>query len=116
MYTCTVQWYNSYNNNNISNIVPPPPPGARKNLSDVLGSLNGNTPVKPAPSKGFKVLARADNGQQQTQLRSLYPDAFRTSYNGRSLWQIGVFSTQENANQVLESLSNAGLSANVIPF
>jgi len=97
-------------------IVPPPPPGARKNLSDVLGSLNGNTPVKPAPSKGFKVLARADNGQQQTQLRSLYPDAFRTSYNGRSLWQIGVFSTQENANQVLESLSNAGLSANVIPF
>ena len=97
-------------------IVPPPPPGARKNLSDVLGSLNGNTPAKPVPSKGFKVLARADNGQQQTQLRSLYPDAFRTSYNGRSLWQIGVFSTQENANQVLESLSNAGLSANVIPF
>jgi hypothetical protein len=99
-------------------VVPPPPRGARKNLGDVLGSLNGTNPppANPVPSKGFRVVAQTQNSQQQSQLRSLYPDAFRTSLNGRSVWQVGVFSTEEKANQVLQSLTRAGLSGNVVAF
>jgi hypothetical protein len=99
-------------------VVPPPPPGARKNLGDVLGSLNGTNPppANPAPSKGFRVVAQTQTPQQQSQLRSLYPEAFRTSLNGISVWQVGVFSTAEKANQVLKGLTQAGLSGNVIAF
>jgi hypothetical protein len=119
-----------------SEVVPPPPPNAtananRQGLSDVLSvqprplpgsSSNGSSrpdslavPAAPLPSGGgYRVMVAARDRNQQSQVRSLYPDAFPTNYNGRSLWQVGVFSSRDNADSALQSLETLGLEGLVI--
>lgn len=62
----------------------------------------------------YKVVVPAKYGYQESQIRSLYPDAFRTTYNGQTMLQVGVFSTQDRANQVVQSLHNLGLTPLII--
>ncbi len=106
-------------------IVPPPPPSAvnaqRRSLSEVLGSLNNtqtptNALAQTPQLSNYRVLIEARSKNQQDQMKSLYPDAFPTNYNGRSLWQIGVFSTRTNADTALNSLTSMGLKGMVVPF
>ncbi len=123
-----------------ASLVPPPPVSTssntgRKSLSDVLvvaprsNVPNGerlSVPDAPLPKnndsswnqtayvQGYRVMVTARGSSQQSQVRSLYPDAFPTSYKGRSLWQIGVFSNQDNAQQALQSLENLGLEGVMI--
>jgi hypothetical protein len=61
-------------------------------------------------SRVYKVIVEAKYGYQESKIRSLYPDAFRTTHQGRSMLQVGVFSSQQRAEQVLQSLRNAGLT------
>lgn len=102
----------------------------RRNLADILvvapNALSSNPPAgfnsqnttspnyNPSATNSrsnvYKVIVEAKYGYQESQIRSLYPDAFRTNYNGLSMLQVGVFSTQERANQVLESLRKIGLN------
>ncbi len=104
-------------------VVPPPPPSAegnyRKSLSEAVDSLSGSNAIDtvstPSASRSYRVMVSTKTGSQQTQVRSLYPDAFPTSYNGRSLWQIGRFSSRENAQQAQQSLESRGLSAIIVP-
>ncbi|MGH2415857.1 MAG: SPOR domain-containing protein, partial [Microcystaceae cyanobacterium] len=125
-------------------VPPPPlnstSSSGRKNLSDVLvvapRSLpNGNSPNAPTPDsnwgnllnqvppapmpetaqgKRYRVMVAINNTSQQDRLRSLYPDAFPTVYNGQSLWQVGVFSSQENAQEALQGLNNSGLRGLIV--
>ncbi|WP_013322232.1 DUF3747 domain-containing protein [Gloeothece verrucosa] len=113
----------SQNPNN--QIVPPPSLNSsnsqRQNLSDTLNNLNNNSGRTPssrsiAQAKNYKVLVEAKTGSQQQQLRSLYPESFPTKYNGQSFWQVGVFSTADNAQNVIQNLKNAGLNSRMIPF
>jgi hypothetical protein len=67
-----------------------------------------------SPQESYRVMVLADNRSQQEQLRSLYPDAFPTRYAGQSLWQIGVFSTRDNADTALQSVQSLGLQGKVI--
>ncbi|GFE70620.1 DUF3747 domain-containing protein [Chroococcus sp. FPU101] len=110
-----------------SNSQPPLPPplpsvsanpSSRKTLSDTITDLS-NPPATPrvaqaAPQKRYRVIGAASNSTQQKQLRSLYPDAFPTSYKGRSVWQIGVFSNQDKAQQALQSLMDAQIKGQII--
>jgi hypothetical protein len=66
-------------------------------------------------SDGYRVLVSATNSQQQAQVKGLYPDAFPTTYQGRSLWQIGRFSNRENAETALRGFENRGISGLIIP-
>lgn len=59
-------------------------------------------------------MVQADNRSQQEKLRSLYPDAFPIRHRGQSFWQIGVFSSRENADSALQSLQNFGFAGNVV--
>jgi hypothetical protein len=61
-------------------------------------------------SSVYKVIVEAKYGYQESKIRSLYPDAFRTTHQGRTMLQVGVFSSQQRAEQVLQSLRRAGLS------
>ncbi|GBF79863.1 DUF3747 domain-containing protein [Aphanothece sacrum] len=104
--------------NNNNRIVPPPPLLGRKNVSESLGSLsNRNNPSIPKTytPQGYRVIVAANDRNQQEQLRSLYPDAFPTSYNGRAMWQVGLFSSRENAQKAYQSLENEGLRAIILP-
>jgi hypothetical protein len=110
---------NSQNNNAI---VPPPPPrnlGNPRSLSDVItfnraaaNPSSGN--MSNSSRQGFKVVIEAKTESDRTKVRSLYPDAFPTSYKGRSLWQIGAFSSRDKAENALQSL--APLRGSIVPF
>ncbi|MDB9509245.1 DUF3747 domain-containing protein [Microcystis aeruginosa CS-338/01] len=113
------------NSQNSNAIVPPPPPrnlGNQRSLSDVItfnraapnpsSSNTGNT--GNAGRKGFKVVVEAKTESDRSKVRSLYPDAFPTSYKGRSVWQIGAFSNRDKAENALQSL--APLRGSIVPF
>jgi hypothetical protein len=117
------------------NLLPPPPSpkipravnsgtqssdGFFSGNSGVNSSSNvlspNNSPINGSiPGVSYRVMASVSGQQQQEQVRSLYPDAFATSYRGQRVLQVGVFSTQENATQAYQSLQNAGLRAIMIP-
>ncbi len=117
-------------NDHNSNLLPPPPPPKilrPSNTSNIPNTSNTDNlaPNFPnsyntganysRPNTPFKVMAAVAGEDQQNQVRSLYPDAFATSYKGQRVLQVGVFSTQENAQQAYQSLQNAGLQAIMIP-
>jgi hypothetical protein len=116
------------------NLLPPPPsPKIPRSVNSGIQSSNGlpsvnssvnssdtlflgNSDVNSSASAtSYRVMAAVSGEQQQEQVRSLYPDAFATSYRGQRVLQVGVFSTQENATQAYQSLQNAGLRAIMIP-
>lgn len=110
---------NAQNNNAI---VPPPPPrnlGNQRSLSDVItfnrpaaNPSSGNT--SNSGRKGFKVVIEAKTDSDRSKVRSLYPDAFPTSHQGRRVWQIGAFSSRDKAENALQSL--APLRGSIVPF
>ena len=113
------------NSQNSNAIVPPPPPrnlGNQRSLSDVItfnraapNPNSGNTGnTSNSGRKGFKVVIEAKNDSDRSKVRSLYPDAFPTSYKGRSVWQIGAFSSRDKAENALQSL--APLRGSIVPF
>lgn len=106
--------------------------GKRRNLRDILvfsepsntilPQNNGNNlpSVTATPSvinnqKVYKVLAQINNNQQETGVKSLYPEAFKTNYQGQLLLQVGVFSNRERAEQVSQSLISIGVRPVIIP-
>ena len=118
---------------------PDTPIGSRRTLSDVLvvapqnpgsnvGSERLPVPQQPIPSaepspvsqltdaQNYKVMVEAADASQTAKVRSLYPDAFSAVYEGRSLLQIGVFSSRDNADKALQSLENQGLTGVLVPF
>lgn len=66
--------------------LPPPAPSRR---------------VSPPPSAvtatgfAYRLVAYADTPQAQAAVRSLIPDTFRVMYNGRVVWQAGLFRAHE---------------------
>jgi len=116
------------------NLLPPPPsPKIPRSVNSGIQSSNGipsvnssvnssdtlslgNSSVNSSTSAtSYRVMVAVSGEQQQEQVRSLYPDAFATSYRGQRVLQVGVFSTKENATQAYQSLQNAGLRAIMIP-
>jgi hypothetical protein len=117
------------------NLLPPPPSpkiprAVNSGIQTSDGVSSGNSGVNPSsnvlspnnspingsiPGVSYRVMASVSGQQQQEQVRSLYPDAFATSYQGQRVLQVGIFSTQENATQAYQSLQNAGLRAIIIP-
>jgi hypothetical protein len=71
--------------------------------------------VPSSLGQSYRVLAAANNPMQLEQARSLYPEAFHTTYQGRRVLQIGRFSSRENAQQAYQSLQSAGLQAIIAP-
>ena len=93
----------------------------RKSLSDLLSDFSGSNRNNNSSqgalitnndlqSNRYRVIVEIKNNSQQEKVRSIYPEAFSTVYNGRSIVQIGVFNTQENAGVALETLKNNGLT------
>ncbi len=73
-------------------------------LSDVLGSAS----VK------YKVLVEATDEYAEKEVRSLYPQAFNTVYQGESVLQIGAFNNWNKAKQAKRSLEDLGLDAYIL--
>lgn len=81
-------------------------------LSDVLGGT-ARTNVSAKANK-YRVIAEAKGDRQEEQVRSLYPDAFTTIYQGKFMLQIGVFSSKNTAENILQSLEKKGISGTIL--
>ncbi|MGQ9870162.1 DUF1565 domain-containing protein [Leptodesmis sp.] len=61
----------------------------------------------------YRVVVAAIDDTQQTQVRSLVPEAFPISYKGKSMMQAGAFSDRSKAEQLANTLMSQGLTASV---
>ncbi len=105
--------------------------GRRRSLNDILvfsappknnsnnSIVTPTTPVNQASSLNtitnniHKVLVKVNNSTQESQVRSLYPEAFRTNLRGVQMLQVGVFSNPEKAQEVSNSLKKMGLNVHI---
>lgn len=105
--------------------------GRRRSLNDILvfsapSENKSNSPtVAPTTSVNqamtlttktnsiYKVLVKVNNSAQESQVRSLYPEAFQTNLKGERMLQAGVFSNPETAQEVSNSLKNMGLKVQI---
>lgn len=79
---------------------------AAKSLSGVSAS-SGEAIVR------YRVVVATDDDAQQTQVRSIVPEAFPISYQGKPMMQVGAFSDRAKADQLANTLTSQGLSASV---
>ncbi len=79
-----------------------------------LSSTPGSPPPPPLKviSLGprFRVVVEAQNPDQQAQIRSLVPDAFRSSYKGKAVIQVGSFKERTKADGIIHLMTNNGFS------
>ena len=74
-------------------------------LSDVLGS---RAQVK------YKVLVEVLDDGEENEVRSLYPEAFKTIYQGQPWLQVGAFSNWDKAKRAEQNLIDLGLGTYLI--
>ncbi len=58
----------------------------------------------------FRVYVNPANTNQQRAVKALVPDSFRSSYQGRTMLQVGAFQERGKADEVLELLSRNGIT------
>lgn len=59
----------------------------------------------------YRVVVNASSERVQSLVQSIVPSAFVTSIGGRSLMQVGAFSSRSNAEQAVQILNDNGLTA-----
>ena len=62
----------------------------------------------------YRVIVDTTTPQQEANVRSLVPDAFRTQLGNRTVMQAGLFETQAEATQLQQQLVQRGLNASVL--
>ena len=109
---------------------PPRPSGKRIPIStasntskavDIPVPFPGATKAPPSrlakgPRSGFsyRVVVQPRNSGQQARIKSVVPDAFRSSYQGRSVMQVGLFNSRSKVNDVVKLLKRNDLRPEVI--
>ena len=61
----------------------------------------------------YRVVVNVDSPRELRQVRSLVPGAFRTRYNGRLVMQVGAYSDRAEAEEMLQKMTDNGLSATI---
>ena len=106
--------------------LPPQPRDGRRSLKDILvqsnptGSTNITTTsnnislLSKSGQKIYKVLVNVKSAEDKNKIKAVYPEAFSKNINGDSFLQIGIFTNQDNVNQVSQALANLGFKAVVM--
>jgi parallel beta-helix repeat protein len=81
--------------------------------SSSVGSLSAVLSSSPETIR-YKVLVETDSDRQELQVRSLYPEAFATIDEGKSVLQVGAFSSRDKADRAKESLEDLGLDSYIL--
>lgn len=74
-------------------------------------SLPSRTSRAVALGLRYRVVVNANSPRELRQVRSLVPEAFRTRYNGRVVMQVGAYSDRTEAEEMLQKMTDNGLSA-----
>jgi parallel beta-helix repeat protein len=62
----------------------------------------------------YRVMVDPLNDLQKKEIKKLYPQAFLTTYNGQSMWQIASFEEQSKAEKLLETVNEIGISGLIV--
>lgn len=62
----------------------------------------------------YRVVVRPRNTKQKSKIKSLVPDAFRSSYKGRSVMQVGLFDSRSKLDRMVKLMKRNGLRPEVI--
>jgi hypothetical protein len=100
---------------------PPPQPtqvsasAPQPNPTTEAAPAAATTPSQPVASNSngaqFRVLVIPDASDNLQQLQQLVPNAAETVFNGRNVWQVGLYSSRSSAQSVLDQLLDAGFEA-----
>lgn len=83
-------------------------------------ALPSPTPSPTPPSGGsagsshFRVVVPIRNGDTLQQVRTVEPEAFRTSVDGQDMVQVGLFQERQRAEEVYQTLIAASLPAQIL--
>lgn len=105
--------FTAQSNNSGSSLPPQPSPvnSLPNHQINTLSDVFNSPPPITTNTTPYKVLVETNDGNQQTQVRSLYPDAFSTVYLGKSMLQVGAFSNKDKAEGAISSLEDLGLKS-----
>ena len=81
---------------------------------DNINSLSDVLAVSSPATIKYRVLAEASDSSQKSAIKSLYPQAFNTVYQGKSMMQIGAFSDRAKAEAASNSLTDLGLNSYIL--
>ncbi|MEM9137705.1 MAG: hypothetical protein AAGB01_10205 [Cyanobacteria bacterium P01_F01_bin.42] len=89
------------------------PLGNARGEGDVYGRGNTLTPPPPpnptlALAKRYRVLVPTSSSRQQSRIRSLVRDAFRSSYRGQPAMQVGSYTSMAEAQSVMQLMQRNG--------
>jgi len=70
----------------------------------------------PSAALKYRVLVEADGDRTQKRVQSVVPGAFLIREHGRSMMQIGAFSSRDNAESAVQMLNQNGLRAVIEDF
>ncbi len=59
----------------------------------------------------FRVFVNAADTERQSQVKSIVPDAFRSSYRGQSVLQVGAFQERSKADEMVNLLRSRGIDS-----
>ena len=98
-----------------------PVPSANIPLGNVnRGNNNDARNVRRSASRNatglglrYRVIVEANSENEQNLVRSLIPNAFRTTSKGRVVVQVGAYSDRRNAEEMLQMLNSRGLKATI---
>lgn len=62
----------------------------------------------------YRVVVKPRNTKQKSKIKSLVPDAFRSSYKGRSVMQVGLFDNRSKLDRMVKLMKRNGLKPEVI--
>ena len=72
--------------------------------------------TRPSADLKYRVLVEVNSDRLQKQVQSVVPGAFLVREHGRSLMQIGAFSSRDNAESAVQMLNQNGLRAMIEDF
>jgi parallel beta-helix repeat protein len=74
--------------------------------------------LDPTTGKPFqyRVVVPVTSTAITQRVKTIVPDAFRLSRSGRTVMQVGAYSENATANQLVQKLAQSGLKAEIIPF
>lgn len=110
---------NTSRNNN------PPPQRNSNSLPVPSGNIPSGDQFRPGTSPEeraaivggeYRVIVEISTNSDRDKVKNVVPDAFRSRYEGRSVMQVGIFQSQENAEEIGQKLREEGLQVRVIPM
>ncbi|MBD1997530.1 N-acetylmuramoyl-L-alanine amidase [Leptolyngbya sp. FACHB-541] len=92
-----------------------PAPQTLPRVSSPTSPVSSPVPTQTAAQMGqYRVVVPANTAAMQQRVRTAVPDSFRTTVNGQTVMQVGLFQDQSPAEELKRSLERQNLQASIV--